>query len=375
MKFELFDLERNQSLFENEVEYNLSESGVHPLKISEILTDDEQRELLNKNLYYGYTNGTPELRQRVADMYGDTFSIENVLITSGSAEANFLSIMTQLESGDEIIYMVPNYLQIYHLARSFGIIVKSLPLHQELGWQWDLDELKSMVTPKTKMIVVCNPNNPTGSLMNPEVMDGVIEVAREMGCWILSDEVYRGAELDGVECRSFAGATDKTIVNAGLSKAYSLPGLRLGWTVGSDAYINRAWSFHDFTVINVAYLSDWVASKILEYGRRRKILDRTKDHLNHNLNMLCDWAEHVPALTITRPKAAAITFAKLNIPMSSEEFVFNLRDNFSVLLTAGKWHGMEGFVRFGYGTPEEYVRSGLDRVSDFCKKYKPRMTQ
>jgi len=375
MKFELFDLERNQSLFENEVEYNLSESGVHPLKISEILTDDEQRELLNKNLYYGYTNGTPELRQRVADMYGDTFSIENVLITSGSAEANFLSIMTQLESGDEIIYMVPNYLQIYHLARSFGIIVKSLPLHQELGWQWDLDELKSMVTPKTKMIVVCNPNNPTGSLMNPEVMDGVIEVAREMGCWILSDEVYRGAELNGVECRSFAGATDKTIVNAGLSKAYSLPGLRLGWTVGSDAYINRAWSFHDFTVINVAYLSDWVASKILEYGRRRKILDRTKDHLNHNLNMLCDWAEHVPALTITRPKAAAITFAKLNIPMSSEEFVFNLRDNFSVLLTAGKWHGMEGFVRFGYGTPEDYVRSGLDRVSEFCKKYKPRMTQ
>ena len=83
--------------------------------------------------------------------------------------------------------------------------------------------------------------------------------------------------------------------------------------------------------------------------------------------MLCDWAEHVPALTITRPKAAAITFAKLNIPMSSEEFVFNLRDNFSVLLTAGKWHGMEGFVRFGYGTPEEYVRSGLGRVSDFIR--------
>ena len=367
MKFELFELERNQSLFENEVDYNLSESGVHPLKMSEILTDDEQKELLNKNLYYGYTNGTPELRQRVADIYGDTFSIKNVLITSGSAEANFLSLMTQLESGDEIIYMIPNYLQIYHLARSFGIIVKCLPLHQELGWQWDLDELKSMVTPKTKMIVVCNPNNPTGALMNNEVMDGVIEVARETGCWILSDEVYRGAELDGVECRSFAGATDKTIVNAGLSKAYSLPGLRLGWTVGSEAYINRAWSFHDFTVINVAYLSDWVASKILEYSRRRKILDRTKDHLNHNLNMLCDWAENVPALTITRPKAAAITFAKLNIPMSSEEFVFKLRDNFSVLITAGKWHGMEGFVRFGYGTPEEYVRSGLDRVSDFIR--------
>ena len=205
--------------------------------------------------------------------------------------------------------------------------------------------------------------------MSDDVMDGVIEIAQEADCWLLSDEVYRGAELDGVECRSFAGATDKTIVNAGLSKAYSLPGLRLGWSVGSEEYINRAWSFHDFTVINVAYLSDWVASRILEYDRRKKILNRTMDHLNHNLNMLCDWAEHVPALTITRPKAAAITFAKMNIPMSSEEFVFTLRDNYSVLLTAGKWHGMEGFVRFGYGTPADYVQSGLDRIKTFLDTF------
>ena len=369
MNFEIFELERNQSLFENEVDYNLSESGVHPLKLSEILTRDEQDELLNTNLFYGYTTGTPQLRQRVADMYGSSITIKNVLITSGSAEANFLAVMTQLEPGDEIVYMVPNYLQIYHLARSFGIKVINLPIRQDLGWQWDLDELRSVITPKTKMIAVCNPNNPTGALMSDDVMDGVIEIAQEADCWLLSDEVYRGAELDGVECRSFAGATDKTIVNAGLSKAYSLPGLRLGWSVGSEEYINRAWSFHDFTVINVAYLSDWVASRILEYDRRKKILNRTKDHLNHNLNMLCDWAEHVPALTITRPKAAAITFAKMNIPMSSEEFVFTLRDNYSVLLTAGKWHGMEGFVRFGYGTPADYVQSGLDRIKTFLDTF------
>ena len=367
MNFEIFELERNQSLFENKVDFNLSESGVHPLKLSEILTHDEQDELLNTNLFYGYTNGTPELRQRVADIYNADLSIENILITSGSAEANFLAIMTQLDAGDEIIYMIPNYLQIAHLARSFGITVKELPLRQDLGWQWDLDELKSLLTPNTKMICACNPNNPTGALMSDEVMDGVIELAQEANCWLLSDEVYRGAELDGNECRSFAGATNKTIVNAGLSKAYSLPGLRLGWSVGSKEYISRAWSFHDYTVINVAYLSDWVASRIMEYNRRKEILNRTKEHLNHNLNMLCDWAKNAPEFTITRPQAAAITFAKLNIPMSSEEFVFTLRDNYSVLLTAGKWHGMDGFVRFGYGTPADYVQSGLDRISSFLK--------
>ena len=369
MKFELFELERNQSLFENEVDYNLSESGVHPLKLTEILTEDEQTELLNKNLYYGYTNGTPEVRQRVADIYSEDLTIENVLITSGSAEANFLSVMTLLEPGDEIIYMVPNYLQIFHLARSFGIVVKSLPIHQELGWQWDADELKSLVSPKTKMIAVCNPNNPTGALMTDAVMDEVIQIAKDSDCWLLSDEVYRGAELDGNECRSFAGATEKTIVNAGLSKAYSLPGLRLGWSVGSKDYINKAWSFHDYTVINVAYLSDWVASLILEEPRRKKILNRTKDHLNQNLNLLCHWAESEPALTITRPQAAAITFAKLNFSMKSEDFVFTLRDNYSVLLTAGKWHGMEGYVRFGYGTPAEYVMGGLERISHYLKTF------
>ena len=123
MKFEQFELERNQSLFENEVDFNLSESGVHPLKLSEILTEEEQKQILNTELFYGYTNGTPELRQRVADMYGSQFSKDNVLITSGSAEANFLSVMTQLDSGDEIIYMVPNYLQILH---NQGIVMKTL---------------------------------------------------------------------------------------------------------------------------------------------------------------------------------------------------------------------------------------------------------
>jgi len=368
MKFEEFQLERNQSLFENEVDYNLSESGVHPLKISEILTSEEQKQLLDTELFYGYTNGTPQLRKRVIDMYDQNLSLDNVLITSGSAEANFLSIMTQLERGDEIVYMVPNYLQIYHLARSFGIDVKTLPIRQRIGWQWDPDELKSIVSSNTKMIVVCNPNNPTGAIMNNEVMDRVIEIAEDLDCWILSDEVYRGAELNGVECRSFAGATDKTIVNAGLSKAYSLPGLRIGWTVGSKEYIDKAWSFHDFTVINVSYLSDWIASRILTKERRMKILNRTKDHLNHNLDLLCQWAMDLPSLTLSRPEAAAITFAKINLDMSSEEFVFDLRDNHSVLLTAGKWHGLEGYVRFGYGTPTNYVESALKRVKSFLNK-------
>ena len=367
MQFEVFELERNQSLFENEVDFNLSESGVHPLKLKEILTKQEQDQILNTELFYGYTNGTPELRRTIANMYGKPIESQNVLITSGSAEANFLAVMSQLEPGDELIYMLPNYPQLLGLARSFGIKVKELYLHQDLGWQWDVDELKSLLTPKTKMIAVCNPNNPTGAIMKEAIMDEVIKICEEANCWLLSDEVYRGAELDGVECRSFVGATKKTIVNAGLSKAYSLPGLRIGWSIGSEEYIKRAWSFHDYTVINVAYLSDWIASRIMVYDRRMKILNRTKEHLNHNLNMLSSWAKNIPQLTLSRPEAAAISFAKLNLEMKSQDFVYDLRDHSSVLLTAGTWHGMEGYVRIGYGTPTEYVRLALQRMEKFIQ--------
>ena len=369
MKFEQFDLERNQSLFEHKVDFNLSESGVHPLKLTEILSKEEFENLLELQLSYGHTNGTKTLRKLVSKMYSSHLSHDNVLITSGSAEANFLSVMTQLDKGDEIIYMVPNYLQIRHLTKSFGIIVKDLPLRHSLGWQWDLDELKSLISPKTKMIVVCNPNNPTGAIMSDSVMDGVIKIAKDYDCWILSDEVYRGSELDGLECRSFAGSTPKTIVNGGLSKAYSLPGLRVGWSVGSESYIQKAWSFHDYTVINISILSDWITSKILVPSRRKKILDRTKKHLNSNLKLLMEWGDYNPGLSITRSEAAAIVFAKLNVPISSEKFVIDLRDKFSVLLTAGTWHGLEGFIRIGYGSEASYVQEGLDRISNFMKSF------
>tara|TARA_S200000501_G_scaffold175815_1_gene165503 strand:+ start:12487 stop:13596 length:1110 start_codon:yes stop_codon:yes gene_type:complete len=365
MKFKIFELERNQSLHENDVDYNLSESGVHPLKLSEILFTNELKEIVEKELSYGYTNGSPKLRDLIAKMYGTPFSRDNVLITSGSAEANFLSVMTQLDRGDELIYMLPNYPQIMGLAKSFGIKLKPLQLKENLDWQWDVNELNSMVTKKTKMIAVCNPNNPTGSIMNAEVMDGIIDICKETDSWLLSDEVYRGAELNGVECRSFAGATNKTIVNSGLSKAYSLPGLRLGWTIGSKDYINKAWAFHDYTVINVATLSDWVACKIMEKNRRKDILNRTKSHLNRNIDILCNWSKDFSQLIIKRPQAAAIVFAKLNTHAKSEDFVNDLRNQKSVMLTAGKWHGLEGYIRIGYGVPEDYLKLALKRLGSF----------
>ena len=362
MKFEEFELERNQSLFEHEVDYNLSESGLHPLPLKSILTEDEQQELLETELIYGYTTGTPMLREKIADLYTGA-DFDNVLATSGSAEANFVAVMTLLEPGDELIYMVPNYLQIRGIARSFGITVKELPLREELGWQWDMKELESMISSKTKMIGVCHPNNPTGSIVSKENMGKIIDIASGNDCWILSDEVYRGAELNGIESPSFYGKYEKTIVNAGLSKAYRLPGLRIGWTVGPKDYIKKAWAFHDYTSISVAYHSDWVASRILDTKRRKKILDGTKQHLNQNMNTLVEWIDTCNGkLSLSPPQAGAIAFVRIKMDIPSQDLTYHIRDKFSVLLTAGKWFGLEGFLRFGYGPPNEYLLEALDRI-------------
>ena len=362
MKFEEFELERNQSLCEHEVDYNLSESGLHPLPLKSILTEDEQQELLETELIYGYTTGTPMLREKIANLYNGA-DFDNVLATSGSAEANFVAVMTLLEPGDELIYMVPNYLQIRGIARSFGITVKELPLCEELGWQWDMKELESMISSKTKMIGVCHPNNPTGSIVSKENMGKIIDIASGNDCWILSDEVYRGAELNGIESPSFYGNYEKTIVNAGLSKAYRLPGLRIGWTVGPKDYIKKAWAFHDYTSISIAYHSDWVASRILDTKRRKQILDGTKQHLNQNMNTLVEWIDTCDGkLSLSPPQAGAIAFVRIKMDIPSQDLTYHIRDNFSVLLTAGKWFGLEGFLRFGYGPPNEYLLEALDRI-------------
>jgi len=364
MKFEEFELERNQSLFEHEVDYNLSESGLHPLPLKSILTEDEQQELLETELIYGYTTGTPMLREKIADLYTGA-DFDNVLATSGSAEANFVAVMTLLEPGDELIYMVPNYLQIRGIARSFGITVKELPLREELGWQWDMKELESMISSKTKMIGVCHPNNPTGSIVSKENMGKIIDIASRNDCWVLSDEVYIGAELNGIESPSFYGNYEKTIVNAGLSKAYRLPGLRIGWTVGPKDYIKKAWAFHDYTSISIAYHSDWVASRILDTKRRKQILDGTKQHLNQNMNTLVEWIDTCDGkLSLSPPQAGAIAFVRIKMDIPSQDLTYHIRDNFSVLLTAGKWFGLEGFLRFGYGPPNEYLLEALDRIGE-----------
>ena len=149
MKLETFDLERIQSLWENTVKYNLTESGLHPYTITELFDADEINTLLNLRLGYGQTNGANELRAAVSTLYPPA-DLDNVLVTNGSSEANLIATLSLLESGDELLFMTPNYMQIWGLARALGVVTKPFHLRADLNWAPDLDELKASSLPAPK---------------------------------------------------------------------------------------------------------------------------------------------------------------------------------------------------------------------------------
>jgi aspartate/methionine/tyrosine aminotransferase len=368
MKIDIFKMERMQSTWENVVEYNLSESGVHPLNLKELLTPAEIEALTEVELGYTQTNGTVGLRERIARLYPG-IGLEQILTTAGSSEANFLLMWSLLEPGDEVLFELPNYMQMGGLMRSFGAKVKTFSLRESLGWQPDLDEMRRLVTPKTKLIALTNPNNPTGAVLDPEIMKGIVDLAASVGAWLVSDEVYQGAELSGVPTPSFWGRWEKTLVVNGLSKAYGLPGLRIGWIVGPEEVVKRTWPYHDYTTISPSALSDRLATLALAPGTRDRILARTRGILNANFPVLETWLkDHGGLFSFRPPRAGAICFARYSLGVNSTELVERLIREKSVLVVPGDHFETDGYLRFGYGPEKGYLLRALGRIDELLKK-------
>jgi hypothetical protein len=364
MKIEQFKMERMQSTWENVVDYNLSESGVHPLNLQELVTEKELQEILRLELGYTQTNGTPPLRENIARLYPGA-SLEQILVTAGSSEANFLLMWRTLEPGQEVIFELPNYMQMYGLQRAFGAKPKYFWLREENNWAPDLDELSRLVTDRTRMIVLTNPNNPTGAILSENEMTAIVNLADKVGAWILADEVYQGAERESLPTSSFWGKYDKTIVVNGLSKAYGLPGLRIGWMAGPRDFVQATWPYHDYTTISPSALSDRLATMALAPGNREKILNRTRSILKKNYPLLDSWLKgHGPLFSFVPPQAGAICFARYNLKVNSTKLVEKFIHEKSVLLVPGDHFQMDGHLRFGFGSAEEYLLAALARVDE-----------
>ncbi len=372
MKIDSFLVERFMNTYEHEVELNLAETCVDPFMLGEFLAlmgqEDFLEELKETQLTYGFIEGSPDLRQGLANLYRH-MKVENILVAGGAIGANFLVFFSFVEPGDTVISVFPAYQQLYSVAKSFGAKVKLLRFREDNQWLPDAAELADLVDNKTKLIVINNPHNPTGSLMDTDLLERICAIAEEAGAHLLCDEAYRGLYIEPNDfVPSAVDLSENAIVTGSFSKALSLTGLRLGWIAASRQIIEECEAHRDYTTISNGLIDDALAALAMKHVDR--IYKRNLKIIRTNHVILSRWIENEPLIDWIPPRAGSVAFLRQNLKMPSEDLCLRLIQDKGTFLVPGSCFEMEGFLRIGYGCKTEILKEGLSRFKDFLKSYR-----
>lgn len=368
MHIEPFKVEIWMNEWENRCTYNLAETCVASITIEELLqlsgrNSDDLSDLLPMKMTYGAIEGSVRLRTAISALYGPQ-DIANITVTHGTIAANSLVHKALVSRGDRVVSIVPTYQQHYSIPASIEADVQMLHLQPEDGFLPDLDALRRLVTPGTKLIALTNPNNPTGALIERPMLEEIAQIAREVGAYILCDEVYRGTGQtgDGMTA-SIVDVYEKGIATAGMSKAYSLAGLRVGWIVAPSEVSEAVLIHRDYDTISVGMINDYFAAMALE--NKDKLLARSHKITRSNLALLDAWIADQPRVSWVKPRAGTTAMLKLDVPMTSREFCVSLLQETGVMLTPGEAFEMEGYVRIGYSNSTDVLAAGLEHIAGF----------
>lgn len=371
MYIEPFGVEIWMNEWETKCAHNLAETCVESLTIDELLRLSGQNAgdlsaLLPMKMTYGDIRGSERLLKAISGLY-ERQSPQNIIVTHGTIGANMLVHRTLIASGDRVVAVVPTYQQHYSIPASIGAEVVPLRLRVEDGFLPDLDALRALVTPRTRMIAINNPNNPTGALMDRTMLEEIAAIAGDVGAYVLCDEVYRGTDQAGSGLTaSIADIYERGISTAGMSKAFSLAGLRLGWIAGPDHVIEAVSVHRDYDTISVGKLDDHFAALALENCER--ILARSQLITRENLTLLADWVSAEPRIAWVKPRSGTVTLLSYDADMGSHDFCVRLMQEESVLFTPGSAFDMEGYVRIGFANPKSDLEVGLEKVSAFLAR-------
>lgn len=372
MKVDKFLVERFIGAYEHDVELNLAETCVNPFTLGEFLKlagkENFFEELKETQLTYGFVDGFPDLREGIAKLYKN-MKPENILTAGGAIGANFLVFYTLVEPGDTVISIFPAYQQLYSVAKSFGANVKLLKLREENNWLPDINELSELIDNKTKLIVLINPHNPTGSLINEKLLKEICTIAEDAGAYVLCDEAYRGLYINPDDyVPSVVDLSSRAIATGSFSKAFSLTGLRLGWIAASEEIIEECKLRKDYTAISNGLIDEALAA--LAVKNVDKIYKRNLQIIRTNYRILSQWIENEPLISWVPLKAGSIAFPRYNPKMPSETLCLRLIKEKGTLLVPGSCFGMEGYLRISYGCKTETLKEGLLRFKDFLNSYR-----
>ncbi|MBQ9951697.1 MAG: aminotransferase [Clostridia bacterium] len=371
MNIKPFLVEEWMNAYETGARYNIAETCVDSISLDELfaLTGEDKQAFLDEfcasRLTYGHIEGNPIFLDGICGLY-KTLSRENVVPTHGAAGANHHIFYSLINPGDRVVSIMPTYQQLYSIPESFGADLQLLHLKQENDYLPDLDELRALVTPETKMICINNPNNPTGALMSVELMKEIVEIARGVGAWVMCDEVYRHLTQKDGWCESIVDLYDKGISVSSMSKVFSLAGLRLGWIATHDMDVVKACLSHrDYNHISCGMFDEIVAGIALKHAD--KLLERNRGIVRENLAILDAWMQTEPRLRYTKPQAGTTALVYYDYDLPSYEFCEKMYHKTGAFVTPGDCFEQPKSIRIGYACDTQELKNGLAAVSEFLR--------
>lgn len=368
-----FGLEVFFSEWEFKARHHMTASDIESMSVSDLLAfaDDDVRADF-QNLWLGYTEtwGAPDLRQAIANTY-EQMKPANILCMAGAGEGIYATMKVLLDANDHVIVPVPNYQSAETVPLSI-CDVTGVPMRCETGvggqnamtkggWRLDIDDVKAAIKPNTKLISLNFPHNPTGTLMPRKDLDALVALCRERGIYIFSDEVYRGVELDpDDQMPQLADVYEKGISLNVMSKAYGLPGLRIGWLAMQDLdLLERIERYKHYLSICNSGPSERLA--LIALTARDRIFSRNHQILSDNVALLEQLFDDFPGLVEwVRPMGGCVAFPKYIGPGNGEDFCRDLIQESSVLLLPSSIYESELLE-----TPKDHFRIGFGRDTVF----------
>lgn len=369
MKIKPFAVEEWMNAWEVGAKYNIAETCVDSISMNDLfeLTGEDKTEFLNRlcarRLSYGDIEGLPEFRKGVCGLY-KTLNIENIVPTHGASGANHHVFYSLISPGDRVVSIMPTYQQLYSIPESYGADVQILHLSKENNYLPDLEKLRRLVTPETKMICINNPNNPTGALMSEQLLREIVEIARSADAWILCDEVYRHLSQEDGWCPSIVDLYEKGISVSSMSKVFSLAGLRLGWIATHDmSAVKSCLSHRDYNLVSCGVFDEMLAAAALKH--RDKLLERSRKIVRENLQILDDWVSSEPHVSYVKPQAGTTALVYYDLDISSYEFCEEMYKKTGAFVTPGDCFEVPHSMRIGYAYGKQDLIDGLKAISEY----------
>jgi capreomycidine synthase len=350
-------------------EIDIGSSGVESFSLRQLrgLLDLTHEDLDNVLFQDSQTLGGPGLRQAIAARLAGGRT-DHVMVTHGSTDANFMIMSALLSPGDEVVILDPCYQQLYGIAEAQGCALRRWPLRFERGWRPDFRDLDRLLGPATKMVIVNFPHNPTGSVLSPLEQERLVAAVAQTGAYLVWDGAFTELVLDRPPVPEPLGY-ERTLAMGTLSKAYGLPGLRVGWCIAAPELLDRLVRIRDYTTLHLSPLVELIAERAMEQADR--LVSPRRRQARENLDILRDWVARQGDLVEWVPPAGGVT-AFVRLPgCDVDALCHRLAAKERVLLVPGSCFGQPEFARLGFGGPTPHLVEGLARLERLLRTMAP----